>query len=366
MKVSINRTGMLMVAAATAISLSMPITANAADFSGKTVTILVPFAEGGGSDTIGRLFQPHIAKHLPGNPKVIVLNQPGGGGVKGSNKFDASAPNDGTQIIVSSSSAHLAFALGGKAVQYDETKWRGIMGLPRGSIIYANAAKTGVTGKDPKADVAALRKVNVVNGSKTPIAVELTETVAWNMLGIDNNTVFGLSTSKQRQAFWRGEINVSLDGTGVYAKSVVTATEGEKATPLFTHGAPGPNGTFARDPDFPDLPHFAEYYETVTGKKPGGIAYEAYKNLFTIRVALSKVLALPAGTPDDVVDTWVSTMKSIYDDPAVQQELAKEFGGMKPTFGADTERALTEGLKVSAETKDWLNNLLKSKYNAAL
>ena len=81
---------------------------------------------------------------------------------------------------------------------------------------------------------------------------------------------------------------------------------------------------------------------------------------------MSKVLALPAGTPDDVVDTWVSTMKSIYEDPAVQQELAKEFGGMKPTFGADTERALAEGLKVSAETKDWLNKLLKSKYNAAL
>jgi tripartite-type tricarboxylate transporter receptor subunit TctC len=46
-------------------------------FKGKTVTIVVPFKEGGGADVLSRLFQPFLQRHLPGNPKVIVYNRPG-------------------------------------------------------------------------------------------------------------------------------------------------------------------------------------------------------------------------------------------------------------------------------------------------
>ena len=41
----------------------------------------MPFKEGGGSDTLARLLQPHLQEALPGNPTVIILNQPGGGSV---------------------------------------------------------------------------------------------------------------------------------------------------------------------------------------------------------------------------------------------------------------------------------------------
>ncbi len=358
------KTGALAVAAAVSIALTAP--AQAVDFSGKKVTLLVPYGEGGGSDTIARLFQPHLEKHLPGNPTVVVLNQPGGGGVKGSNKFDAAGPKDGTMLIVASSSGHLSFALGGTGVNFDETKWRGVMGLPRGAVIYTNAEQTGAMGKDPKADVAAMKKANVINGSKTPIAVELLDTTTMEMLGIDNKSVFGLSTSKQRQAFWRGEINLNNDGSGVYSQKVATAQEGAKATPLFTYGAPTEDGGFERDPDHMNLPTFPEFYEAAMGKKPSGTAFEVYKNLFAIKVALSKALALPAGTPQDIVDAWVTAMKKTYEDPSVKKALAKSFGGMKPTFGKATERALAEGLKISDESKAWMNDLLKKKYNASL
>lgn len=358
------KSGVLAVAAAVSIALTAP--AHAVDFSGKTVTLLVPYGEGGGSDTIARLLQPHLAKNLPGNPTVVVLNQPGGGGVKGSNMFDASGPKDGTMLIVASSSGHLSFALGGKGVRFDETKWRGVMGLPRGAVIYTNAEQTGAMGKDPKADVEALRNANVINGSKTPVAVELLDTTTMEMLGVDNKSVFGLSTSKQRQAFWRGEINLNNDGSGVYTQSVASATEGAKATPLFTYGAPTDDGGFARDPDHPDLPTFPEFYEAAMGKKPSGTEFEVYKNLFSIKVALSKALALPAGTPQDVVDVWVAAMKKSYEDPEVKQALAKEVGGMTPSFGKAAERALAEGLKISDESRDWLNKLLQRKYNATL
>jgi len=45
--------------------------AHAVDFSGKRITIVVPFNEGGGTDSYTRFLQPYFQKYLPGNPKIL-------------------------------------------------------------------------------------------------------------------------------------------------------------------------------------------------------------------------------------------------------------------------------------------------------
>ena len=361
-----NRFGMLMVAAATAIGLSVPMAADAADFSGKKITLLVPYGEGGGADTIARLMQPYLSDALPGKPQVVILNQPGGGGVKGGNKFDATAPKDGTMLIVGSTSGHISFLLGNKAVKYDQTKWRGVMGLPRGAIVYVNGDKLKISGKDPKADIEMMRNSKVINGSKTPLAAELLDTISMELLGINNASVFGLSTSQQQQAFLRGEINLNNDGSGAYTQRVANATEGARPTALFAYGYMKGDGTIVRDPDHPNIPTFNEVYEAINGKQPSGVGYQAYLNLYATKVALSKVIALPAGTPQEIVDAHVAAFKKVYDNPKVREGLATEFGSMPVNFGKDVEMSLAEGMHIKDETKDWLNQLLKSKYNASL
>src|SRR5690242_6018460 len=59
--------------------------AAAADFTlqGKTVTVIVSGGIGGGLDAYTRTLLPHFAKHLPGQPTMVVQNMPGGGGVQG-------------------------------------------------------------------------------------------------------------------------------------------------------------------------------------------------------------------------------------------------------------------------------------------
>ena len=69
--------------------------AAAADFAGKTITFVIPFGVGGGSDVWGRFIAIYLSKHLNGNPAVVVKNQPGGGSVGGANFFAASAKPDG-------------------------------------------------------------------------------------------------------------------------------------------------------------------------------------------------------------------------------------------------------------------------------
>jgi tripartite-type tricarboxylate transporter receptor subunit TctC len=67
-------------------------------FRGKTVTIAVGAAAGGGLDTYARLLSRHLANHIPGNPNVIVSNMPGAGGQIVARHLMFRAPKDGTTI----------------------------------------------------------------------------------------------------------------------------------------------------------------------------------------------------------------------------------------------------------------------------
>jgi len=126
-------------------------------FKGKTVTIVVPFKEGGGSDVLSRLFQPFLARHLPGSPKVIVYNRPGGGATKGSNYFERKAKPDGLTVVAVSTSSMTSQALGGGKAKYDIRKWRPVWVVAQDSVFYARP-ETGVKGKNLLDDIKALKK----------------------------------------------------------------------------------------------------------------------------------------------------------------------------------------------------------------
>jgi len=46
---------------------------------GKTITMIVGDAAGGGTDTTGRIVSRHLSRYLPGQPQIIVQNMPGAG-----------------------------------------------------------------------------------------------------------------------------------------------------------------------------------------------------------------------------------------------------------------------------------------------
>lgn len=78
--------------------------AQAPYYDGKTLKILVSSGTGGGTDTAARLVSRFIGKYLPGNPRVLVQNMPGGGGTIANNYFASEAKPDGDGIGCSQSS----------------------------------------------------------------------------------------------------------------------------------------------------------------------------------------------------------------------------------------------------------------------
>ena len=81
--------------------ISMITGATAAErpyYQGKNVTFFINFSAGGPTDIEGRIVARHLARHVPGNPAIVVQNMSGGGGVTGINFLGERAKQDGLTL----------------------------------------------------------------------------------------------------------------------------------------------------------------------------------------------------------------------------------------------------------------------------
>jgi tripartite-type tricarboxylate transporter receptor subunit TctC len=87
------------LACAALACLALPLTAAAQDFPSKTLTIVVPFAAGGGVDTMARLLAEKLLVSL--GQQVVVDNKPGASGMLGALAV-VRAPADGHTLLLGS------------------------------------------------------------------------------------------------------------------------------------------------------------------------------------------------------------------------------------------------------------------------
>jgi hypothetical protein len=145
--------------------------AMAADYAGKRITVIVPFSEGGGTDSYSRFMAPYFEKYLPGNPKILIVNRPGGGGLTGVNYFAARAENDGTSVLALSTSSISNYMLGDRRAKFEVTDFVPIILSPRGITQYVHGSLGIQHEPTLKAKIEKLRSLpreRLVFGGKTP------------------------------------------------------------------------------------------------------------------------------------------------------------------------------------------------------
>jgi hypothetical protein len=73
----------------------------AADFyEGKTLTVIVGFAPGGGVDANARAVTRHLGRFIPGNPNVVIQNMEGAAGIVSANHLRTRVAADGLTLAV--------------------------------------------------------------------------------------------------------------------------------------------------------------------------------------------------------------------------------------------------------------------------
>ena len=83
----------VMMAVAACVGASAAQAQDVASFyKGKTVSVVIASAAGGGYDTYGRLVARHLGAQIPGNPTVIAQNMPGAAGATGVAGATGAAP----------------------------------------------------------------------------------------------------------------------------------------------------------------------------------------------------------------------------------------------------------------------------------
>ena len=170
-------------------------------YRGKQVRLIVGTAPGGGYDLFARIVARHIAAHIPGNPTVIVQNQPAAGGLVMTNQLYALGPKDGTAIGVPINGIPTAPLLQ-QGAQFDATRlnWLGSTNRePYVAFVWHTA---------PVQSLAELRAKDLVVGATAPGTTMADFPLVVNdVLGLKFKVVRGYEGTPQiNHAIERGEI----------------------------------------------------------------------------------------------------------------------------------------------------------------
>lgn len=336
------------------------------DFSGERIELLVPYRAGGGTDIYSRFLAPLLAKHLPGEPTIVINNVPSAGALAGSNQFEQRAEADGTDVFAASASVTLNFAFRNPEANYQLDKWNAFISTAVGTVVYARA-DLGIEGPE---DIEKLRDATLLMGGNNPTGGDLRTLLSLDLLGIDVQPVFGMNRGDVYAAFDRGEFNINFDTITAYEVQVMPMVEQGIAVPLFTLGFIDDEGNYGRDPAKPELPSFLEVYEQVHGEPLSGEAYNAWMSVFGLNVMASRALLLPEDVSDDVYDTYTQAMRDVLAeiaaDPELSAQAAEVMGPGPHAVGEAAQRNLRNAVVFDDAAFEWLRNWAKETLDAEI
>ncbi len=350
------------VALATASAL-VTAPASALDLSGKTVEWTIPFSEKGGSAKWANFFAPLLSEALPGNPTVVVKFMPGAGSTKGANWFQNQSDGDGTVLFGSSGSTQFPYLLGDPRVRYEYNDWEVVMASGTGGVAYL----TPDIGAKFDGSANGLKGESFIYGSQGATRLDLVPLLAWKMLGMNVEPVFGIKgRGDGRLMFERGEANIDYQTSSGYLKGSAALVEAGTATPMMTWGALDSDGNIVRDPTFPDMPTFKEVCEATDGCETSGEQWDAWKAFFVAGFPAQKMAFLPKGTAPEIVAAFAEAFAKVQARPDFAEISAKRLGKYPMYTGEGAESAMKTAITVNDTAKAFVKTWLAEDYGVVL
>lgn len=273
--------------------------AEAPFYEGKRVTFLINYTAGGPTDMEGRLVARHLGKHIPGNPRIVVKNMPGAGGLAGTNFMGEVARPDGlTVAFFGPPLTQQLLKDSGLRVDLSKFIWLGGIGQPLVCFIRRDAG----TGVDSADDLLELDGFNVA-GVRPTTSFDLRLRMALDLLGARYRYVTGYrGLSNLIAGIMQNEVQFSCGTVPIYYQSVVpNLIRPGVAVALWYIPATGPGGEQLRDARLEGIPTFNDVHARLKGAKPAGRLYDAFQLINNFSVAMQRASFVPAGTPEAAV-----------------------------------------------------------------
>jgi tripartite-type tricarboxylate transporter receptor subunit TctC len=279
-------------------------------YKGRTLTIIAGSSAGGGVDVYARLVGRHLAKHVPGNPTVIVQNMPGAGSLSAARNLYTIAPKDGSHIGVVLSNALFDPLMKGEDLKaYDPRKFNFLGNANADTAVCVVRRDAPV-----KTYADVFDKELVVGGTGPGSSLVDYPLVERNLLGAKIRLVAGYKGSS--------EVSLALQRNEVQGVCGLLWSSAKQQYPDIFRDDGLVKVLVQEDvrnsPDVQKLgvPLVTDFAKTPEQKR----ALEAY----LAQGALSRPFMLPPGVPAERVEALRKAFVDTIRDPDLQAEAAKQ------------------------------------------
>jgi tripartite-type tricarboxylate transporter receptor subunit TctC len=315
-----------------------------ADFyHGKQIQFVIRTGVGGGYDQYSRLLARHIGAHIPGDPTVLPVNMPGGGGIVSANYVANIAPKDGTILTMVSQGLPTDQALGlNKSLRADlrTFNWIGNMSTSNQVLVVWHTSKTQTL------DDARRRETVIGTTGAGSISVQL-PALYNNVLGMKLKIIFGYPDEGVNPAMEREEVEGRGTNTWASYKSFTPQYVSQKLIiPILQVG-------MKKDPELPDVPLMRDQ-----AKNPQD---QEILDYMSRAVSVGRPVATTPGVPADRVAALRKAFDDTLKDPDFIRDAATERAEISPMSGAELAQVVAGLINAPQDLRDRVKDAIEPR-----
>lgn len=320
--------------------------ANASTFEGKTLKLIVAYPAGGNQDLEARAIAQILPKHIPGSPRVLIVNMPGAGGLQAVKYVYSAVKPDGLSLGFFGASPpteqlmadYLPKGRTLPGVDMRKFNWLGSSG-GRGYVFIVRTDTPYKTLNDLLKASSPLKAGATRPGSTTFVGPALLKETLQAPIDI----ITGYRGGSDRDlALFRGETQGQY---GSFSSMVTRNRDWLKdklVRPMVLLGQKIPAEELQEAFGTSDIPHISELV-----KKPEDVAL--------IEMAMApgqwgRLIAAPPGTPAETVMVLRKAVSQLAQDPEFKAVVKKRGMSLSPLTGAEVDQRVQSYLKTDPAT----------------
>jgi len=345
----IDRRGLKAGLLAGLIGCSVAVAQGTALFQGKTVTVIIGFAAGGGTDTFGRLTASFLQHYLPGSPTVIVRNVPGADGITAMNYFVEQVAPDGYSIAMNASTTSDPLNWRKPQARFDPTKFAVIGGAGRGGVLL-------VINKEAERRLYDKQAQPVVMGSLSGLPRSGMQMTAWGIEYLDWNAKWVIGyrgTTELMVALERGEIDMTSTGNLFHVQKLLATGKFK----VLAQTGMLKNGMRIPRPEFADVPIFEA---ALAGRIADPLMLKAF-DYWSANSSIDKWAALPPNPPKAMLDVYRETYGRMIQDAEFVDRGRKMSDDFEPWSNGEVELLIKRLGAIPMEAIDRLGVMLRKQ-----